>query len=186
MIPPETLRNIPVLTDDRFIMRSVRLSDAPDMFEYGSDEEVVKNLPWGPYRSLEEVESGIEEFFLKRPEKGLPPAYAIVWKENGKMIGTCDFHSVDQENNTGGIGFVLNRDYWNRGIMTRASELLIEMGRSHFNFKGITLDHTPDNEAARRVAEKLGFTEKGMRIHNYMTGQKPRNMVHWEKDFIRS
>lgn len=186
MISPEKLRNIPQLADDQFIMRPVRLSDAEDMFEYGSDEVVVQYLPWGPYRSLEEVESGIEEFFLKRPEKGLPPAYAIVWKENGKMIGTCDFHSVDQENNTGGIGFVLNRGYWNKGIMTRASKLLIEMGRNHLGFRGVTLDHRPENDTAARIAEKLGFSMKGQRDHRYMAGQESRKMVHWELVFTEN
>lgn len=177
---PEILRNIPVLESELFIMRPLEAGDAEDMFEYGSDEEVVKYLPWGPYQSIEEVRTGIEKFFLKRPESGLPMAYAIIWKDNGKMIGTCDFHSVDRDDNSGGIGFVLNRNYWNRGIITSAAEMLIEMGRSHLGYRRITLDHLSENRAAARVALKLGFARKGRRIHQFMAGQEPREMIHYE------
>ena len=175
------LRDLPVLEDELFIMRPVRLSDAADMFEYGSDPEVVRHLPWGPYRSIEEVRAGIRDFFLTRPEKGLPAAYAVVWRETGQMIGTCDFHSVDGERNAGGIGFVLNRRWWNRGIITRAAQLLMEMGRSRLGYTLVTLAHVPENSAAARVAEKLGFTETGRQEHRFMAGQESRLMVHHEK-----
>ncbi len=173
--------NIPILEAERFIMRPVELTDTDDMFEYGSDAEVVRYLPWGPYTSIDEVRSGIEQFFLKRPEAGLPPAYAVIWRENGKMIGTCDFHSVNPEENSGGIGFVLNRGFWNQGIITQAAELLIEMGHSHLGYQKITLAHVPENAAAARVAEKLGFTNLGIAEHQFMAGQKASLMVQYER-----
>jgi len=186
MISGGKLSHLPLLTDELFSMRPVRLEDSADMFEYGSDEEVVKLLPWGPYRSLEEVQKGIENFFLKRPDQGLPPAYAIIWKENGKMIGTCDFHSVNREENSAGIGFVLNRKYWNRGIITKATRLLIETGRDYLELSAVTLDHKPENKAAYRIAEKLGFALKGLREHRYMSGQEAVTMTHWELKFTES
>ena len=175
------LRDLPVLENELFRMRPVRLSDAGDMFEYGSDPEVVKHLPWGPYRNIGEVRAGIRDFFLTRPEKGIPAAYAILWKETGRMIGTCDFHSVDVGRNAGGVGFVLNRLWWNRGIITRAAGMLMDMGRTRLGYDMATLAHVPDNTAAARVAQKLGFTETGRREHRFMDGQESRMMVHYEK-----
>ncbi len=178
--PINRLRNVPILEDDLILLRPVKASDADDMFEYGSDIKVVKYLPWGPYRSIEEVREGIEKFFLTRPEQGLPAAYAIVWKQTGKMIGTCDFHSVSEDGNSGGIGFVLNRGFWNQGIITKAAKMLIDMGRRYLGFSKITLDHVPANAAAARIAEKLGFRNLGLREHRFMVGQKTEQMVHHE------
>lgn len=176
----DKLKSIPVLESELFTMRAVSLSDGEDMFEYGRDAELVKYLPWGPYQTLDEVLKGIKDLFLKRPEMGLPLAYAIVWKDNGKMIGTCDFHSVNSKENSGGIGFVLNRNYWNRGIISDAARLLMEMGRSHLGYEKITLSHVPENTAAARVAEKLGFTETGLSEHRFMAGQESKEMKHYE------
>lgn len=171
------LRDLPILNSELFFMRPVCIEDAKDMFIYGSDEEVVKYLPWGPYKSMEESVWSIENLFLNRPEKGIPLAYAIVFKANNQMIGTCDFHSVNNEENSGEIGFVLNRNYWNKGIMTQACKLLIDFGFNHLGYDVIKIAHDQRNEASKRVIQKLGFTFLCEKEHQFKATHEKRKML---------
>ena len=88
------------------------------MFEYASDDEVTAKLSWPSHKCVEITKKSIAENFITRPERGLPIAYAIVWNDNDKMIGTCDFWHADFKNGCGEIGYVINKKYWGRGITT--------------------------------------------------------------------
>lgn len=155
-------KNIPIIEASTFILRPVNKNDALDMYEYGKDNEVVKYMPWGPFQDLEDVVDVIDNVFLNLPERNMPYAYAIEYKENGKMIGTCDFHSMNHMNNSGEIGFCLNRDYWNNGIMTEAVKYVIQFGFEYLKLNRIQVCHPEDNIAAKRVVEKNGFIYEGI------------------------
>lgn len=160
-------KNIPIIECSSFVLRPVNKYDALDMYEYGTDTEVVKFMPWGPFNDLEEVSNVIETVFLNRPERGIPYAYAIEYKKNGKMIGTCDFHSLNIANRSGEIGFCLNRDYWGLGIMTEAVKNVIKFGFEYLNLERIQVCHAEDNTRSQRVIEKAGFRYEGL-LRNYL------------------
>ena len=179
MLNKKQLFDMPIIDTENFIMRPVELNDAKDMFEYGSDIEVVATLPWGPYSNLEEVRSSIENLFLNRPDKGIPVAYAIIWKENNKMIGTCDFHTFSNFNKSGEIGYVLNKKYWGRGIITKAVMSLIEVGFEYLDLIRIQIKHSTVNDGSRRVIEKCGFIKEGLlRKDGIIKGEAQDNVVY--------
>lgn len=157
----ETLKDLPVIDCESFYMRPVMLKDARDMFEYGSDMEVVKFVPWGPYRSVEDVTKAIQSVFLTRPENGVPYAYAIVNKKNKKMIGTCDFHSINYESKRGEIGYCMNKHYWNKGIMSQAVRELVRFGFEYLNLERVEVLHDIDNVASEKVILKNKFVYEG-------------------------
>lgn len=53
--------------------------------------------------------------------------YGIEVKETGKMIGTIDLR-VNETNNIGELGYVLNRTFWGNGYMPEAATALVELG----------------------------------------------------------
>lgn len=79
--------------------------------------------------------------FLPRPSRGIPAAYAIVHKDLNKMIGTCDFFTVNWEESYGEVGYCLNREYWNRGYVTLACKTLIEFGFNYLGLEKIVIRH---------------------------------------------
>lgn len=161
MYTVEELKNIPIIDCDTFYMRPLMLKDAEDMLEYGSDLDVVRTMTWGPYKNLEEVKETIDSVFLSRPEVGIPYAYAIVYKENDKMIGTCDFHSIRHDSKRGEIGYCMNRRYWNKGIMTRAVKELIKFGFEYLSLERVEVLHDVDNKSSEKVILKNGFVYEG-------------------------
>lgn len=154
----EELTNIPVIDLDDIYLRAVEYEDYKDMFDYGSDDEVTKTLAWGTYTELQDALDSIQNVFLTRPKKEIPAAYAIVHKQDHKMIGTCDFFRVDWEDAVGEIGYVLNRKYWNRGYMTKVCKAVIQFGFEYLGLQKIEIRHLPENNGSRRVIEKCGFT----------------------------
>ena len=110
--------DLPTINLGRYYLRTILESDYKDFFEIGSDEQTVKNLPWGPYIKPKEARDTIRDYFLERPRKGIPAGYAICDSQNkDKMIGMIDFQTYYASINTAEIGYILNRAYWNQGIM---------------------------------------------------------------------
>ena len=153
----EYLRDLPVKDLGDIILRPVKYDDYKDIFKYGSDPEVTKTLMWNTFKDINEAIESVKNVFLNRPEKGVPSAYAIVYKANNQMIGTCDIFRVDWENLVGEIGYVLNRDYWGKGYMTLTCKALLDLGFNYLGLKKIEIGHMRGNLGSRRVIEKCGF-----------------------------
>lgn len=189
------LENIPVVDCGTFVLRAIGIQDAQDMYEYAGDDEVTAKLSWPSHRSVEDTKRSIYENFLTRPERGLPNAYAIVWKENNKMIGTCDFWHVDFKNSCGEIGYVINKEYWNKGIVTRALKELIKFGFEYLELERIQIAHATDNPSSKRVIEKCDFRFEGLtrysekrktgefvdhKIYSILKGEYNRKELSWQ------
>lgn len=86
--------------------------------------------------------------------------YGIEVKETGKMIGTIDLR-VNETNNIGELGYVLNRTFWGNGYMPEAATALVELGFAKMKLMRIFALHDQDNPASGRVMEKIGFTYEG-------------------------
>ena len=163
-INKEKLRVLPVIDLNEIYLRPVKYEDYKDMFEYGSDPLVTKSLTW-KYNKVEDAEISVKRVFISRPDRGLPSAYAIIHKADNKMIGTCDFHSVDWKENQGEIGYVINRKYWGKGFMTLACKALIKFGFEYLELDKVVISHRTNNIGSQRVIEKSGFKFISEKIH---------------------
>jgi ribosomal-protein-alanine N-acetyltransferase len=157
MANEKRLTDIPVIDLGDIVLRPIRQSDYMDMYDYGKDDQVTKYLAWDSYSSVLEAKQSVEKVFLTRPSNGVPSAYAIVHKNDRKMIGTCDIFKVNWLTLTGEIGYVIHRDYWGKGIMTKACKAVIRFGFSQLGLKTIEIGHDVNNIGSQRVIEKCGF-----------------------------
>lgn len=129
-----------------------------DYYDIGRDEETCKHLNWGPFLKPKEALWCIEEVFLKRPLAGLPAGYAIIDKANeAKMIGMIDFHTYYESINTAEIGYILHREYWNQGIMTRCLKEMTRIGFELLHLDKILVGHTLGNQSSKQVILQCGY-----------------------------
>ncbi|MBE0700770.1 MAG: GNAT family N-acetyltransferase [Acholeplasmataceae bacterium] len=149
---------MPMIMFDNYMLRTLKLHDAKDMFDYGKDPEVTKYLSWGPFHHLEEAKWSIKNIFFKRYKQELPIGYAIVDVHTSKMIGTIDFHSKIKGENGAEIGYALHKDYWNKGIMSKAIKELIQIGFEYLGYDFIKIKHLSLNQASGKVIQKAGFS----------------------------
>lgn len=144
---------IKTLVTERLILRPWGISDARDMF-YGwaNDEEVTKYLTWNAHDDIEitkaVVASWVEQY--QKPER---INFAIELKETGKLIGCIDV--VGYIDGVPVIGYVLSRQYWNKGYMSEAAKCVIEFLFSLGHSK-ILIDADKNNIGSNKVIQKCG------------------------------
>ena len=150
---------LPNIETTRLILRPIPHSDRLDVFEYASSPLVGPFSGWKPHKKLEETIDFIN-YCIKKREFGQPGNYAIIHKEDKKMIGTIEVHTYKQHK--GEIGFVLNPKYWNKGYITEASHALIIYAFELLGLHRLTYGYFLFNQRSKRVCERLEFTFEGV------------------------
>jgi [ribosomal protein S5]-alanine N-acetyltransferase len=90
---------------------------------------------------------------------GIPSLFAVELKPDRVLVGYCGFyhHPPDVTEDTE-IGYRLDPNYWNRGLITEAAIAVRDHGFRDWRLpRLISLIH-PENVPSRRVAEKIGMT----------------------------
>lgn len=141
----------------RLILRPWTMADLEDLYEYASVPGVGEAAGWNHHRSVEESRQILQLFIDHRK------TFAIVWKETGKVIGSLgiekikDIPEIPEHLQGRELGYVLNKAYWGRGLMTEAVDAVIRycFGVLHYDY--LTCGHFIQNDRSRRVIEKNGF-----------------------------
>ena len=144
----------------RLTLRALSVTDALDMFEYASRDDVTEYLLWSSHREISYTREYLR-YVESRYATGDFYDWAITLTESGRMIGTCGFAAIDTVNNSGEIGYVLNPEYGARGLATEAARAVMEFGFSTLGMHRIEARFMKGNEPSRRVMEKLGMSFEG-------------------------
>lgn len=156
MIAPVDVTDIRIETD-RLIIRPWRKSDLEDLYEYAKVDGVGQRCGWLPHKSLEESRQILDLFIQEKK------TLALEYKENGKVLGSVGLESRDTDLDIHPslmgreIGYVLNKDYWGRGLMPEAVKAVIDYCFRELDFDWLTCGHFLWNDQSRRVVEKCGF-----------------------------
>ena len=152
-----------MIETNRLILRPFTESDAADAFEY-LKAPMVNCFACMKLNSIEEARAEMQ----KRAED-TEPYFAIVLKENGKVIGEINAHgesaSPDQENallDTFSPCWMLNKDYHGKGYAYEAAKAFFDY---LFNEKGARriYAYTEDyNLSSQHLCEKLGMRREGL------------------------
>lgn len=146
------------LITERLLLRPVTLSDAPAVFAYSKQEQVGPNAGWKPHESIEETAAILKEIFV-----GQEGVFGLVRRETGCLIGTAGLiGDPKRENNrTRMLGYALAREYWGKGLMTEAVQVLLRYGFEKLDLDLVSAYCYPHNSRSRRVLEKCGFVYEG-------------------------
>ncbi len=179
MLAPIDVTDIRIETE-RLVLRPWRETDLETFFAYSSVPGVGEMAGWKHHESKEESAAILNMFI--REKKTL----ALVLKENGNVIGSLgleelrpDPHGEEMQGRE--IGYVLNKDYWGRGLMPEAVEAVIAycFGKLHYDY--VTCGHFQKNHQSRRVIEKTGFRfiEETIVDTDYGTKAITRNYIRY-------
>ena len=86
--------------------------------------------------------------------------FGVEEKQSGKFIGATGYNSLDEEEAE--LFYAIAPAFWGQGL---ATEIVAEMTRYAFEnlpFTTLKAFVTPDNEGAKRVAEKNSFEDTGL------------------------
>ncbi len=155
-------RDPPVLDTPRLTLRRMLRRDSEDMFAYARDPAVSEFLLWQPHES-EAYTRRYLNYLQSRYRSGDFHDWAVVWRESGRMIGTCGFTQFNLEANSAEIGYVLARPYWGIGIAPEAARAVLRFGFRELRLHRIEAHYMIGNDRSRRVMEKIGMRFEGVR-----------------------
>lgn len=148
-----------VLDTERLILRPWKIDDLDDFYEYAKNPKIGPNAGWEPHRD-KEVSLKVLKSFIEATEDEVR---AIVYKENGKIIGSIGIHNDRRRTgvNARMIGYVLSENYWGKGLMSEAVKEVIRYLFEEEKPDVISCYHYTFNTQSKRVIEKSGFKYEG-------------------------
>ena len=153
-------RDPPEIQTPRLLLRRLKKSDYRDMYEYACDPAVTEYLTWQPHPNPAWTMRYLA-YVATRYRAGEFYDWAVIYKENQKMIGTCGFTSFSYDHNSGEIGYVLNPAYWGQGLAVEAVRAVMGVGFLTLNLHRIEAKFMIENNRSRRVMEKSGMSFEG-------------------------
>lgn len=150
-----------MINGERVMLRDIEENDWEDVHQYASQSIVCKYQPWGP-NTIKESQSFVKEAikdFNKSPRTRF--VFAIIEKQNEKMIGVVEFNIRDEINRNGEIGYIIHPMYWGQGFATEVAKLIVNFSFYELNMHRIYATCDPRNIASSKVLEKIGLTLEG-------------------------
>lgn len=142
---------------ERLVIRRFERSDWEDLFEYLSDEEVVK---FEPYHVFSEEQA--KEESIRRSER--KDFFAVCLKETGKVIG--NLYLGKSELDTWELGYVFNRNYQGKGYATESAKALMDKMFKEEKARRIIAMCNPKNEPSWHLMERLHMRREGFLLQN--------------------
>ena len=157
------------LTDDRVTLRPLRLRDGPAWTAVRrANVEWLRRWEATPPGGPSGVSTSYLVFWtmLRRQRRqarnggGLP--FAVLY--DGELVGQLNIGGIVRGSLHGcHIGYWIDSRVAGRGIMTTAVAMATDHAFWSVGIHRVEVNIRPENTASRRVAEKLGFREEGLR-----------------------
>jgi ribosomal-protein-alanine N-acetyltransferase len=160
------------LNTERLIIRPLSESDAPDIYKNVKEYDIAKwaiNIPH-PY-----PKDGAIKYIKQTKElmkKGLSYELAIQIESTKEVLGVISLMKVDRRHKNAELGYWVGKKFWNRGIATEAVSKVMEFGFQMLNLERIYAKCFHNNEASRKVMEKVGMKLEGKFRHEVFKENK--------------
>lgn len=143
------------LETDRLILRKFTCDDWMDLYEYLSNETVVKYEPYDVFTE----EASRQEAIRRSQDNAF---WAVCLKENNKLIGNLYFQQQEPKDFlTWEIGYVFNPAYYSNGYATEACKRIIKLAFEQLGAHRIIGKCNPENAASWRLLERLSMRREG-------------------------
>lgn len=163
-----------MIETNRLILRRYCKEDLQDLYEYLSDEEVVKYEPYKPM-NMDEVKENLD-WRISTDEM-----IAVELKNSRKMIGNVymgkrDFEALE-------MGYVLNRNYWGNGYAAESCKALIQQAFSD-GVHRIYAECDPVNKNSWKLLETLGFQREAHFRKNVYFWKDETGKAIWKDTYV--
>jgi RimJ/RimL family protein N-acetyltransferase len=137
---------------ERLLIRKFTPDDWEDLFEYLSQESVVKFEPYEVF-----TEEGCKLEATKRSKDN--NFWAVCLKNTSKLIGNIYLAKRDYE--TWELGYVFNANYQGKGYATEAAYALIDDAFKNHSARRVIAMCNPLNKPSWKLLERLGMRREG-------------------------
>jgi RimJ/RimL family protein N-acetyltransferase len=142
---------------DRLTMRPFKSDDVPLAFDWFSDPVVMRFIPNGPDRTMEQTAARISKYQRHQSEHGFSK-WIVIERSSDRPIGDAGLLSV-AEYGWIDFGYRLAQPFWGQGLAGEAASAWVKKAFGEFKLDRLTGIVHPENYASIRVLQKLGFQE---------------------------
>jgi RimJ/RimL family protein N-acetyltransferase len=157
---------------DDYTVRLVTINDLQDYFALiDRNRRRLEDFFAGTVAITKTVESTklhLEEVIRKNEDRQLFN-FVIADDSTGRIIGSVQVKSIDWNIPKAELGYYIDEGYEGRGVITRATSLIIDYCFLELNMNKLFIRTHEANLPSRKVAEKNGFRLEGTIRQDYKT-----------------
>ncbi len=169
---------IPQLKTDRLLLRAFELSDAKEVQRMAGNKKVSDTTATIPYPY---PDGAAEEWISKHAEwfeKNLSVCWAIILKENQRLVGCMDL-ILSEAHQRAEIAYWVGEEFWGKGYCTEAAAAAIDYGFKERNLNKVTSHHMAENAASGKVMIKNGMRQEGILRQHFFKNDKLHDMIFY-------
>ena len=154
---------LPIRTP-RLILRDHVRADHDAIHRFASDPAVVRYMDWNA-NTPEETADYLDRVFAAAA--AVPRRchdWAVTLAADGRLIGNAALEIRDCAEETGSIGYLLDRTVWGHGFGTEAAVGMLGFGFDGLGLRRIVATCDARNLASARVLAKAGMRREGVLV----------------------
>jgi ribosomal-protein-alanine N-acetyltransferase len=148
----------PVLETERLVLRRPEMEDVNEMFLHRSNPDLMKYIQHRLVTKREQVENAMNNVhgFIDRNES---INWAITLKGDNKPIGMVGYVRFSPEHYRAEIGYIVHTPYHGKGMAQEATQAVVDYGFHVMGLHSIEAVINHENEASKKLVERMGFTK---------------------------
>lgn len=154
-----------IIETDRLILRQWKLEDVDDVVEGLNNLNVTKWLAQVPFPYTEE---DAKTFINNSIENNLYN-FAIVLKEENKVIGGTQLNNINYVHGTAGGGIWINEKYQGKGYGTEAFGARIKYAFEELGLRRLENGYFKENEKSHKMQLRFGYKDEGIRRKKFIS-----------------
>ena len=182
-----------MIESERLILRSWKMEDTSDIVEGLNNINVSKWMATVPFPYTENDAINFINYALEVEKEGKGYMFAIVLKEENKVIGGTTLTSINKKDGTVGGGIWLNEKYQKNGYGSEAFSMRIKFAFEELGLRRMENGYFPGNDKSEQMQLRLGYKNEGMRrkkflclatnqyVDEYITGLLKEDFIEYRK-----
>lgn len=149
------------LVTPRLHLRALEPGDARGYLDIFSDPQSMKFWSGEHITGLADAEEMLAADF-EWVKSGEALCWGIALPETNQLIGKISLYLFSRQNRRAETGYILNRTFWGRGLMSEALAAVLEYAFGELGMHRIEADVDPDHAASLALLKKFGFVREGV------------------------
>jgi ribosomal-protein-serine acetyltransferase len=161
------------LTDGVVLLRSYDFGDVPVLHQ-AVQESLAELSPWMSWATKGYTQEVAQNFVtISRAEwsKGGIYGFAILNAQTGEFVGGCGLSHIHPVYHFCNLGYWIRSPQHGHGYAGRAAKLVAKFAFEKLNLIRTEIVIAKDNEASKRVAEKIGAHYEGILLNRMVVGK---------------
>jgi [ribosomal protein S5]-alanine N-acetyltransferase len=160
LLNPAWRTGLPVLRGRRVVLRDLRLSDAPWLFNLMNTIEVARFIHVPP-TSVDAFERFIAYAHDQRAG-GLGACFAAALNGFDEAIGIFQIRAVEPDFSVAEWGFALGSAFWGTGVFREGADLILQFAFDTLHVRRLEATAAVRNGRGNRALQKMGAVQEGI------------------------